>query len=371
MFACQQHGDRVRHRAVIVLFFNELRKIVEAVRIKQAQTREVALQPQLFRGRGQQQNARHALGQLFNGLIFAARRVFAPHQMVRFVDHHDVPLGVAQVLQTLLAAAHEVQRANHQLFGFKRVVGVVLSFGVALIVKQREAQVKAAQHFDQPLMLQSFRHHDQHAFSRAGKQLLMQDHARFDGFTEANFIGQQHARRVAATHIVGDVQLMRDQAGALSAQAAPRHPVLFALIFTRTVAQGEAIHTVDLPGEQAVLRFAEHQLAVEQHFTQHHARFPGVRAGTDIGEQTILFFYFINMQFPTFMAGDRIAWIEHHAGDWRIAAGIQTVFPGRGEKQSDGTRIHRDNSSKSQFAFCIADPALTKCKRHKYSALYL
>ena len=108
LVARQQQGDGVGHRTVVLLFFDKLREIVEAVRIQQAQARKVALHPQLFRRRGQQQNARHALGQLFNSLIFAARGVFAPHQMVRFIDHHQVPLGVAQVLQTLLAAAHEV-----------------------------------------------------------------------------------------------------------------------------------------------------------------------------------------------------------------------------------------------------------------------
>ena len=68
----------------------------------------MALHSQLFRCRGQQQDTRHALSQLFNSLIFTARRLFAPHQVVRFVDHHQVPLGVAQVLQALLAATHEV-----------------------------------------------------------------------------------------------------------------------------------------------------------------------------------------------------------------------------------------------------------------------
>ncbi|MNR25257.1 hypothetical protein D3C85_1423960 [compost metagenome] len=102
---------------------------------------------------------------------------------MRFVDDHDIPFGVAQMLKALLAAAHEIEGANHQLFRFERVIRIVLSFGVAFIVKQREAQVEAAQHFDQPLVLQGFRHHNQHTLGSARKQLLMQDHARFDGFT--------------------------------------------------------------------------------------------------------------------------------------------------------------------------------------------
>ena len=108
LVARQQQRDGVGHRTVVLLFFDKLFKIVEAVRIQQTQARKMALHSQLFRRRGQQQDTRHALSQLFNSLIFTARRLFAPHQVVRFVDHHQVPLGVAQVLQALLAATHEV-----------------------------------------------------------------------------------------------------------------------------------------------------------------------------------------------------------------------------------------------------------------------
>ncbi|MNE96364.1 hypothetical protein D3C80_1945590 [compost metagenome] len=69
---------------------------------------------------------------------------------------------------------------------------------------------------------------------------------------------------------------MRNQAGALSAQAAPRHAVLFALELARAIAQCEAVHTVNLAGEQAILRLAEHQTAIEHHFAQHDVCFIGV-----------------------------------------------------------------------------------------------
>ena len=142
--ARQQQRDGVGYRTIIVLFFNKLREIVETVRVKQTQTREVAFHTQLLRRCGQQQDARHALGQLFNSLILAAWRLFAPHQVVRFIDHHQIPLGITQVFEALFATAHEVQRADHQLFGFEWVIGIVLGFGVALVIKQRKAQVEAA-----------------------------------------------------------------------------------------------------------------------------------------------------------------------------------------------------------------------------------
>ena len=70
-----------------------------------------------------------------------------------FIDNQQIPLGVTQVLQTLFITTGKVQRADDQLFGFKRVVGVVLRFCITLIIKQRKTQVETAQHFDQPLVL--------------------------------------------------------------------------------------------------------------------------------------------------------------------------------------------------------------------------
>lgn len=154
-------------------------------------------------------STRHAFRQLFYRHIFTARRLFAPDEVVGFIDNQQIPFGIAQVFQTLLVTAGEVQRTDHQLFGFERVKRIVLRFGVAFVVKQGETQIETAQHFDQPLMLQGFWHNNQHAFCRARKQLLMQDHPGFNGFAQTHFICQQYARRMTATHIVGDVELMR------------------------------------------------------------------------------------------------------------------------------------------------------------------
>ena len=249
------------------------------------------------------------------------------------------------MLQALLAAAHEVQGTNDQLFGFKRVVRVVLGFGIALIVEQGEAQVKAAQHFNQPLMLQRFWNHNQHALGSAREQLLVQDHACFDGFTQAHFISQQHARRMATAHVMGDIQLMGNKAGTLTAQAAPRHAVLLTLELTRAVAQGEAIHSVDLPGKQTVLRLAEHQFAVEQHFTQDDICLVGIKTRSDVGEQSILFFYVFNLQLPAVMAGHGITRIEHYAGNRGVIASVQAVFTGSREKEGNHARIDGNDGS--------------------------
>ncbi len=259
--------------------------------------------------------------------------------MVRFIDDHQVPFGIAQVFRALLAAAHEIQRADHQLFGLERVIGIVLGFGITLIVKQRETQVEAAQHLDQPLMLQGFRDDDQHAFGGAGKQLLMQNHPGFDGFTQTDFIGQQDARRVATSDIMGDMQLVGNQAGALSAQAAPRHPILLALVFAGAVAR-KTVHPVDLTGEQAVLRFAEHQFAVEQHFAR-DVGFFGIETGTGVGQQAVFFINFVNLELPAFMAGDGITGLNITRVIGNHCARTDGFADG-GEKQGHHARIQRN-----------------------------
>lgn len=169
----------------------------------------------------------------------------------------------------------------------------------------------------------------------------MQDHPGFNGFTQTHFVRQQHARRMAAANVMGDVQLMGDQAGALAAQAAPRHTVLLALVPAGAIAQGKAIHTVDLSGEQAVLRLAEDQLAVEQHFPQHHVGFLGINTGAGIRQQPFFLFHIVNVQLPAFVAGHRVARVEHDAGDGRVVTRVQTVFTGCREKESDHARVQR------------------------------
>ena len=47
----------------------------------------------------------------------------------------------------------------------------------------------------------------------------MQDQAGFNGFTQADFIGQQHAWCIAVCDFMCDIKLMRNQAGAAADKA--------------------------------------------------------------------------------------------------------------------------------------------------------
>ncbi|CAH0264148.1 hypothetical protein SRABI106_02888 [Rahnella aquatilis] len=150
---------------------------------------------------------------------------------------------------------------------------------------------------------------------------------------------------MALTDFISDVQLMWDQAGTHTAQTAEFQTELFTLIFTGAETQGKTVHTVNLTGEQTILRFAEGQFAVEQHFAHGNAGFFCVQTGADIGQQTFVFNNFFDLQLPAFVTADGITGVEHHAGDRGIISGIQTVFTGGGEKQGDHAHIQRDYGS--------------------------
>ena len=51
------------------------------------------------------------------------------------------------------------------------------------------------------------------------------------------------------------------------------------------------------------------------------------------------------------------------SGNRGVIASVQAVFTGSREKEGDHACIDCNHGSQSKFAFCIADPALTKCKR--------
>ena len=76
---------------------------------------------------------------------------------------------------------------------------------------------------------------------------------------------------------------MRDQTGADAAQAAGGTAVLFTQEFAGTVAQRKAIHTVNLTGKQAILRFIKCQFTVEKHFAQADIVLTGIGTLPGIG----------------------------------------------------------------------------------------
>ena len=283
--------------------------------------------------------------------------------MVGFVDNQQIPLGFQHLLEATTLLAQEVEAADHQLFGLEGVLRIGKRLDAALLVKQGEVQVETAQHFDQPLVLERLGQQNEHAMGAAGEQLLMNDHARFDGLAQANLIGQQYARSVAVTHFMGNIELVRDQADPATGQTASRVATTLVLVDQRFVAQGEAGHPIDLTGEQAILRLVELDKVVEKHFLEGNGLII-VGAHTYIYKQAVFLLHFFDRHGPVFVTGDLIAHIEADPGDRRLFFGIHAVFTGSRKQQGNHASFNSNDSPQPQIRLCITNPTLAKCKRH-------
>ncbi len=310
----QQLLNGFGHRAIVFALGAEGVQVMETVRVKQAQARKVAVLTQLFRGRCQQQDAGNDFGQLLDQGVFRAGLVFVPHQVVRFVDHQQVPTGGEQRILGLFVVHQPLECNQRELGVFKWVGGI--AFDEAFFVEQRDLQVKAAAHLDQPLVLQVLRHQDQHAVGAAREQLAMDHQAGFDGFAQAHFIGQQNPRRNAVGDFAGDVQLVRDRLRAYATEAPKRGLQLAAGVFQGVVAQGEPGQRVDLPGEQTVTGQAELNEVRQLGFRQGNHFVLRVEAVVD--QQAIDVVDFLDGQLPAFEVSDGVARRKPHAGEGRI-----------------------------------------------------
>ena len=177
----------------------------------------MAFQTQLLRGGGKQQHAGDDFGQLLDQAVFVAGLLRVPDQVVGLVDHQQIPAGGEQGVLGLLVFLQPLQGDQRQLAVLEGVAGV--AFHETLGVEQGDVEVETPAHFHQPLVLQVFRHQDQHAAGATGEQLTMDHQAGFDGLAQAHFVGQQYARGDAVGHFTGDVQLVGDRLSAGAAQA--------------------------------------------------------------------------------------------------------------------------------------------------------
>ena len=159
----------------------------------------------------------------------------------------------------------------------------------------------------------------------------MDDHAGFNGFTQTDFVGQQHAGCMTMTDFTGDMQLMRDQTHTTAGQTTGWVPTTSMLVGQRFITQRKTGMTVDLAGKQTVLRFIKFDEVIQHHFTQCDFR-TIIHTGAVIGQQTIGFFDSTYIQLPLFMAGNTVAFIKTDTSDGRTFAGIQTLFAISGEQ---------------------------------------
>jgi hypothetical protein len=209
-------------RAVVGGLFRESFEITVAIRIEESQPGEVAFQAQLFRrGREQQQSVGPA-AELFHQRVLGADRLRRPAEMMRFIHHEDIPLPGGDLRGAAGICAEKIDAREDQLIveegvrtGFARLDG-----GAAFFIEDVQPDVETAEHFDEPLMHERFRHQHEDAFRPAGEQQAVENQAGFDGLAEAHFVGEQDPGRVSRADGLGDVELMRNQIDAAPDEAA-------------------------------------------------------------------------------------------------------------------------------------------------------
>jgi hypothetical protein len=287
---------------------------MKTVRIEQAQTGEVAVLTELFRGSGEQQHARDGFRQLLDQGVFRAGFFFVPDQVVRFVDHQKIPAGSEQCVLRFLVVDQPFQRDQRQLGVFERVAGI--AFDKAFFVEQRDLQIEAAAHLHQPLVLKVFRDEDQHAAGAAREQLAMDHQTGFDGFTQTHFVRQQYTWRDTVGDFTGDVQLVRDRLRTHATQAPERRLQLAAGVFEGVVTQREPRQRVDLPGEQTVAGQTELDEVRQLGFRQGDGFVLPVE--TVINHQPVDIVDLLHGHLPALEVGNAVTRREPHAGQGRI-----------------------------------------------------
>ena len=121
-----------------------------------------------------------------------------------------------------------------------------------LLVEDAEMQVETPDHFDEPLVNQVLRDHDQDASGAMCEQLLVHDQTGLDGLAKADFVGQKHPRCMAFADLVGNVELVRYQAGTGARESNHRRALAFGQGLQGPVPHFEPAWRVDLLGQQPV-----------------------------------------------------------------------------------------------------------------------
>ena len=131
--------------------------------------------------------------------------------MVRLVDDDEIPLGRNALLEQVFVFGDAIDAGDDALIGLERPKLGHVRFSVldAIIVEQHQKLMGLTEDLAEPLDGERLWREDQNA---AGAALVAQtsvDQRRLDGLTEANFIGEQHAYRVALDSARRDVDLVR------------------------------------------------------------------------------------------------------------------------------------------------------------------
>ncbi|EEF22010.1 conserved hypothetical protein [Ricinus communis] len=191
----------------------------------------------------------------------------------------------------------------------------------------------------------------------------MQDQAGFDGFAEADFIGQQHARRVTLCDFGGDINLMRQQAGARTEQACDRRALLAIEMregFDAQLICGEA---VGLAAGEALQRRGEFHVRRQLQFRRDV--FVAVGIDPAVNQQAAQFVDGGDGQFEIIAHADDFAFTIGDAAERRALRRIGAILTDSGEMQRYAAGINGGNDAQTKFRVGMAEPALANNEIHE------
>ena len=332
-------------------------EVAVAAGIKQAEAGEVTVGAELLGSGGEQQEAFHFSGELIDDLVFGAGLVGVPVKVVGLIDDEQVPAGIEGLGGALLRGCEKAETGEDEL-GVEKGIGafiVVFDGLAAIFIKETEQQVEAAEEFDKPLVQKSVWDEDQDTGGAACEVEAMQDEAGFDGLAQAHFVCKQDAWQEAAGDLAGDGHLMRDQIDAPAEEAAGGGAIDGAAALKRAQAEFIGTRVIDLPCEQAVLRFAEADGVRKLGLVDISVR-------RLINDEAILFSDVRHGVLRIVVRFDAVAHLEANAPQGGGLDGVLAVFTGGWKENLHATEAGFQDHTESEFWFRVAYPSLPCCR---------
>ena len=217
--AVVEGGDLLGEGLVALDFLAKVGVVAVAGGVEQAEAGEVARGSSLLGRAAEEEKAGDFLREALDHREGAAAG-FA--EVVGFVDDEEVPGGGEGLASPERVEGEEVEGAEEELAVEEGVAafGAVFNGGAAGFVEEAEAEVEAAEQFDEPLVDKGFRDEDEDAVGPAGQVEALQNEAGFDGFAQADFVREENAGAPALGHFGGDAELVRDEFEAGADEAA-------------------------------------------------------------------------------------------------------------------------------------------------------
>ena len=184
----------------------------------------MAFHSELFRRGGQQQESFRFAAEFLDNLVLATGRSFGPFKMMRLIHDEHIPTCRYRLRGAARIRAKEINTGQDELIIQKWIRARLTGFdgGATFFIKNIQPDVEAPQHFHEPLMHERFGHQHQNAIGPSTQQQTMQDQTGLDGFSQADFIREHHARGMPVGDLLRDVKLVRNQIDATADKSAHR-----------------------------------------------------------------------------------------------------------------------------------------------------